>query len=113
MYIQRRALLGAAETTVATRRRGRATRRPCLSPPTAHTRRATTSSFSPLLPSPARPPDSAPMVAALNDVTTGSSTGCVFGDGAGGWPALAGWDAVTGFGTPNFGAMAAVTDALP
>ena len=34
--------------------------------------------------------------AALNDVTTGSSSGCGFSGG--GWPATAGWDAVTGAG---------------
>lgn len=33
---------------------------------------------------------------AMNDVTSGSSAGC---DGMG-FPAMAGWDAVTGFGTP-------------
>jgi tripeptidyl-peptidase-1 len=34
-----------------------------------------------------------------NDITTGSSSGCSFDDG---WPAVAGWDAVTGCGTPNY-----------
>jgi len=35
--------------------------------------------------------------AALTDITTGSSIGC----DTPGFPAAAGWDAVTGFGTPN------------
>jgi len=53
---------------------------------------------------------SADFAAALNDITEGASKGCsTFTDG---WPALHGWDAVTGHGTPDFGRMAAVTDAL-
>ena len=35
---------------------------------------------------------------ALTDITGGSSYGCH----TSGFPAQAGWDAVTGFGTPNF-----------
>ena len=35
---------------------------------------------------------------ALNDVTTGSNPGC----STNGFPARAGWDPVTGLGTPNF-----------
>ena len=35
---------------------------------------------------------------ALNDVTTGSNPGC----GTDGFPAVEGWDAVTGLGTPDF-----------
>ena len=35
---------------------------------------------------------------ALNDVTTGSNPGC----NTNGFPAAAGWDPVTGLGTPNF-----------
>ncbi|KAH0390309.1 hypothetical protein KCU89_g15733, partial [Aureobasidium melanogenum] len=35
--------------------------------------------------------------AALTDITEGSSIGC----NTSGFPAEAGWDAVTGFGTPN------------
>lgn len=35
---------------------------------------------------------------ALNDVTSGSSIGC----NTTGFPAQKGWDAVTGYGTPNF-----------
>ena len=49
--------------------------------------------------------------AALNDVTTGSSSGCGFSGG--GWPATAGWDAVTGLGTPNFAALSKIVAALP
>ncbi|PNS16473.1 Protease KEX1 [Sphaceloma murrayae] len=37
----------------------------------------------------------------FTDVTIGSSFGC----NTDGFPAQAGWDAVTGFGTPNFGAL--------
>jgi tripeptidyl-peptidase-1 len=39
----------------------------------------------------------------LQDITTGSSKSCQFKDGKapGGWPAKAGWDAVTGLGVPN------------
>ena len=40
--------------------------------------------------------------AAFNDCTTGSNLGCL---GIGGFPAIAGWDAVTGVGTPNFEAL--------
>ncbi|KJA22321.1 hypothetical protein HYPSUDRAFT_139376 [Hypholoma sublateritium FD-334 SS-4] len=36
--------------------------------------------------------------AALNDITTGDNPGC----GTNGFPAKAGWDPVTGLGTPNF-----------
>ncbi|TFK88152.1 subtilisin-like protein [Polyporus arcularius HHB13444] len=36
--------------------------------------------------------------AALNDITSGSNPGC----GTDGFPAVAGWDAVTGLGTPDF-----------
>ncbi|EPS93872.1 hypothetical protein FOMPIDRAFT_1135359 [Fomitopsis schrenkii] len=38
---------------------------------------------------------------ALNDVTTGSNPGC----NTNGFPAAAGWDPVTGLGTPNFDAL--------
>ena len=37
--------------------------------------------------------------AAWNDITTGSSSG---GACESGWPAVEGWDAVTGLGTPNY-----------
>ncbi|TFY60356.1 hypothetical protein EVG20_g7447 [Dentipellis fragilis] len=40
---------------------------------------------------------------ALNDVTTGSNPGC----GSNGFSAGAGWDPVTGFGTPNYPKMKA------
>jgi tripeptidyl-peptidase-1 len=39
--------------------------------------------------------------AVLNDITTGSNPGC----GTSGFPAAAGWDPVTGLGTPNFAKM--------
>jgi tripeptidyl-peptidase-1 len=35
---------------------------------------------------------------ALNDITSGSNPGC----NTNGFPAKAGWDPVTGLGTPNF-----------
>ncbi|KAK5691840.1 hypothetical protein LTR97_011011 [Elasticomyces elasticus] len=38
---------------------------------------------------------------ALTDVTSGSAIGC----NSSGFPAAAGWDAVTGYGTPNFGKL--------
>lgn len=38
-------------------------------------------------------------MAKWNDITAGASSGCDLGDG---WPAAAGWDAVTGAGTPNY-----------
>lgn len=37
-------------------------------------------------------------IAGLNDITQGSNKGC----GTAGFPAKKGWDAATGFGTPNF-----------
>jgi len=37
----------------------------------------------------------------FNDITTGNNPGC----GTTGFPAMAGWDPVTGMGTPNFPAM--------
>ncbi|KAH9162464.1 subtilisin-like protein [Lactarius sanguifluus] len=40
-------------------------------------------------------------LAALNDITEGSNPGC----GTDGFPAVAGWDPVTGLGTPNFRKM--------
>ena len=40
---------------------------------------------------------------ALNDVTTGSNPGC----GTNGFPAKAGWDPVTGLGTPDFNKLLA------
>jgi len=47
---------------------------------------------------------------AFNDVTSGSGSGCSFGDG---WPATKGWDAVTGVGTPNYEKLAKAVAALP
>ena len=49
--------------------------------------------------------------AAFNDVTTGANSGCGFIEK--GWPATAGWDAVTGVGTPNYEKLAAAVAALP
>ncbi|KAI0769585.1 peptidase S8/S53 domain-containing protein [Trametes elegans] len=46
---------------------------------------------------------SAKGVAALTDVTSGSNPGC----GTNGFPAKAGWDPVTGLGTPNYAKLAA------
>merc|ERR1712151_1078667 len=47
---------------------------------------------------------------AFNDITTGSSSGCLFSEG---WPAKTGWDAVTGVGTPDYGKLAKVIADLP
>ena len=38
--------------------------------------------------------------ASWNDIKTGASSGC--GGEDDGWPAVPGWDAVTGVGTPNY-----------
>lgn len=46
---------------------------------------------------------SAAGAAALNDITTGSNPGC----STNGFPAKAGWDPVTGLGTPNFAKLKA------
>jgi tripeptidyl-peptidase-1 len=49
--------------------------------------------------------------AAFNDITTGSSQGCIFfGKG---WPATKGWDAVTGLGTPDYDKLAKIVASLP
>lgn len=48
--------------------------------------------------------------AAFNDCTSGSNMGCLL---AGGFPAVKGWDAVTGVGTPNYAALKAAALALP
>ena len=48
--------------------------------------------------------------AAFNDITTGTQGGC---GSAGGFPVRAGWDPVTGLGTPNFPKLLAVVMALP
>jgi tripeptidyl-peptidase-1 len=42
---------------------------------------------------------------ALNDITAGSNPGC----GTDGFPAVAGWDPLTGLGSPNFAALLAAT----
>ncbi|KAF9282369.1 hypothetical protein BGZ68_006004, partial [Mortierella alpina] len=39
--------------------------------------------------------------ASLNDITTGSNPGC----NTNGFPAMAGWDPITGLGTLNFAKM--------
>ncbi|KAH9888842.1 peptidase S8/S53 domain-containing protein [Cubamyces lactineus] len=46
--------------------------------------------------------------AALNDITSGSNTGC----GAQGFPALAGWDPATGFGSPDYDKLLALVMSL-
>ncbi|CAE7571203.1 SED2 [Symbiodinium natans] len=48
-------------------------------------------------------------LAAFNDITEGSS----FSDCGEGWPAKAGWDAVTGAGTPDYQRLAKVVQSLP
>jgi len=48
--------------------------------------------------------------ASFYDVTTGSDSGCSF---SGGWPAAVGWDASTGFGTPNYEKLSSVVATLP
>jgi tripeptidyl-peptidase-1 len=45
----------------------------------------------------------------FNDITEGSNPGC----GSKGFPAAAGWDPVTGLGSPNFPAMMALAMSLP
>lgn len=42
--------------------------------------------------------------AAFNDITRGGNTGCP-STALQGFPAVAGWDAVTGMGTPNYQAL--------
>ncbi|KAI0331437.1 family S53 protease-like protein [Cubamyces sp. BRFM 1775] len=46
--------------------------------------------------------------AALNDITSGSNTGC----GAQGFPALAGWDPATGLGSPDYDKLLALVMSL-
>jgi len=48
---------------------------------------------------------------AFNDITTGSGSGC--GLVGKGWPATAGWDAVTGVGTPDYQKLASLAASLP
>jgi len=45
----------------------------------------------------------------FTDIVSGSNPGC----DTKGFPALAGWDAVTGLGTPNYQKMAQVVEQLP
>lgn len=52
------------------------------------------------------------MAKAFNDITSGSGDGCHSDDGKG-FPAVKGWDAVTGVGSPNFPRLAAVVNELP
>ena len=47
---------------------------------------------------------------AFTDITNGASRGCQ--SGKDGWPATAGWDAVTGVGTPNYQKLAAAVAQL-
>ena len=52
--------------------------------------------------------------ASLNDITFGSGGGCYDGDDKdNGFPAVVGWDAVTGVGTPNYPKLAALVGGLP
>ena len=46
---------------------------------------------------------------AFNDITTGTGGGC---SPTAGFPAVAGWDAVTGVGTPNYEKLAAAVRKL-
>ena len=51
---------------------------------------------------------------ALNDVALGVQGGCSIGGGpVAGFPAVVGWDAVTGLGSPNYPALLEVVLALP
>jgi len=45
----------------------------------------------------------------FNDITSGNNPGC----GTQGFPCAAGWDPVTGLGTPNFQALSALVSSLP
>lgn len=47
--------------------------------------------------------------AAFNDIVTGGNQGC----GTAGFTSVAGWDPVTGLGTPNYTKLLAVFSALP
>jgi tripeptidyl-peptidase-1 len=48
---------------------------------------------------------------ALTDIDSGTGDGCKSDDD--GFPAVKGWDAITGLGTPNFPALAKAVDSLP
>jgi len=50
-----------------------------------------------------------PQAGAFQDITTGHNTGC----GTNGFSAIAGWDPVTGYGTPNYSNLAKVVSQLP
>jgi tripeptidyl-peptidase-1 len=50
------------------------------------------------------------LASGLNDVTSGSNHGCGFGKG---FPAVKGWDASTGLGTPNYAKLLPLVMALP
>ena len=53
-------------------------------------------------------------VASLNDITFGSGGGCFdSSDRDNGFPAVKGWDAVTGVGTPNYPLMKKMVEELP
>jgi tripeptidyl-peptidase I len=47
---------------------------------------------------------------AFNDILSGKAAGCNTTEGL---PAAEGWDAVTGYGTPNFKDILALLDAEP
>lgn len=49
------------------------------------------------------------LTAGLNDITSGDNPGC----GTNGFSARAGWDPVTGLGTPDFGKLQAIVADLP
>ncbi len=48
---------------------------------------------------------------ALTDVASGTQRGCGLGDA--GFPAVEGWDAVTGLGSPHYGKLLEYVSALP
>jgi len=50
-----------------------------------------------------------PQAAAFQDITSGHNPGC----GTNGFTAIAGWDPVTGYGTPNYANLAKVVSQLP
>ena len=50
--------------------------------------------------------------AALNDITSGASGGGC-GEMSPGYPAVVGWDPVTGLGTPDYAKLAKAVEALP
>ena len=53
-------------------------------------------------------------MASLNDITFGNGGGCYDGeDKDNGFPALVGWDGVTGLGTPNYPLLSKLVKGLP